>query len=142
MHVDILEWNVALDVKAEHDHAAYPLEQEVGAGFHDGSWEEFLIFASSDVWPLAGAEPGIEGVFIAAIGVAVDFDFGLVYTVVVNPVAWVVDVLEGWNWDAPRDLAGDVPVAQILEVIDESFLLAGWMEFNLALFEDFDCLGG
>ena len=30
-----------------------------------------FAFAGSNVWPLAGAKPGIEGIFVAYISVAV-----------------------------------------------------------------------
>ena len=41
-----------------------------------------------------------------------------------------------------RDLAGDVPIFQILEVIDEDLFFAGWMEGDLVLLEGFDGLFG
>ena len=87
--------------------------------------------ASGDVWPLAGAEPGIEGVFVAAISFAATLDFDLLDMLVENPVGRIVDVLEGWNWDTPRDLAGNVPVAKVSEIVDENLFFAGWVEFDL-----------
>ena len=88
--------------------------------------------ASSDVWPLGRTEPSIEGVIVAAIGLAFYFDGFFVDSRVVNPIFRVVDVDESRNWDAPRNLAGDVPVAEILEVVDEHLFLVGWVEFNFA----------
>ena len=88
--------------------------------------------ASSDVWPLGRTEPSIKGIVVATIGFAFYFDGFFVDSRVVNPIFRVVDVDESWNRDAPRNLAGDVPVAEILEVVDEHLFLVGWMEFNFA----------
>ena len=75
MHIDVFEWNVVGVIEAEHNHATDPLEEEVGACFHNASWIVLLAIAGGDVWPLARAEPGIEGVFVAAVGFAVFGDF-------------------------------------------------------------------
>ena len=64
-----------------------------------------LAIAGGNVWPLAGAKPGIEGIFVAAVSLAVFLDFLLVDALIENPVGWVVDVLEGWDRNAPWNLA-------------------------------------
>ena len=96
------------------------------------------MLAGDDVWPLTGAEPSVESIVIAAIGLAVHLDFGFIDASIENPIRWVINVLEGRDWDAPRDLAGDVPVLDVLEVMDENLLLAGWVEFDLPCFENLD----
>ena len=73
-----------------------------------------FAFTSGDIWPLTGTKPSIEGIFVANVNVAILGDFGLLYPFIEYPVAWVVNILEGRNWDAPRDLARDIPIFELL----------------------------
>ena len=102
----------------------------------------FVAVAGGDIWPLAGAKPGIKSIWVAAVGLPFADDFWLVDTGVKNPICWVVDVLEGRDRNAPRDLAANVPVFEVLQVVDKNLLLVGWMEFDLAGLESFDGLLG
>lgn len=101
-----------------------------------------FAFAGGDIWPLSRTEPGIKGVFVAAIGFAVFFDLRELYPVVVNPIRWVVDILEGWDRNTPRDLAGDIPVFELLEIVEEDLLFAGGVKFDLPFLENLDGAGG
>ena len=101
-----------------------------------------FAFTSGDVWPLARAKPCIEGVVVADIGIAIDFDFGLVYSFVENPICGVVDVLEGWNRDSPRDLARDIPIFELFKVVDENLFFAGGVKFDLPCSKHLDSLFG
>ena len=85
---------------------------------------------SGDVWPLTRAEPSVEGVIIASISLAFNLNFWLIDTSIKNPIGWIFGIYEGRNWDAPRNLAGDVPVLKLTEVIDEYLFLASRMEFD------------
>lgn len=78
---------------------------------------------------MAGAEPGVESVFVAVVGNAADLDFLKVGASIENPFGSFVgfSLMEHRNGDTPRDLAGNVPIFQTFEVIDEDFFLeAGW----------------
>ena len=94
--------------------------------------------ACGDIWPLTGAKPGVEGVVVSEVFFTAYFDFFFVDTSVKNPVGWIFGVFEGWDWDAPRNLSRDIPVADVLEIVDKSFFLAGWMEFDFILIENLD----
>ena len=94
--------------------------------------------ASGDVWPLAGAEPGIEGIVVAAVSLAVNSDSRFVNAGVVDPIFRIVDVDEGRDRDTPRDLAGNVPIFELAKIVNEDLFFAGRMEFNLPCFENFD----
>ena len=94
--------------------------------------------ACGDIWPLTGAKPGVEGVVVSEVFFTAYFDFFFVDTSVENPVGWIFGVFEGWDWDAPRNLSRDIPVADVLEIVDKGFFLAGWVEFNFILIENLD----
>ena len=96
---------------------------------------------------MGGGEPGVEGIFVAEVAVAADFDFVEVDAGVEDPlgrsvygrgggdvVGGVVEVEHG-DGNAPGDLAGDVPIFETFEVVDEDFLFALGVEFDFAGFE-------
>ncbi len=97
-----------------------------------------FMVASSDVRPLARAKPGIEGIVVATVGLPFMLDFDFVYSSVVNPICGVVNVDEGWNRDSPGDLPRNIPIFNVIEIVYESFFLAGWVEFYLPFFKRFD----
>lgn len=140
VEVDVFEGDVVGGVETEHDHAADPLEEDVVAGFHDRGGVEARRRVSEvvgdDEGPLAAAEPGVESVFVASVGGAIDFDLRLVGADIEDPVP--CPVVEGGDGDAPRDLAGDVPVFEFFEVVDEDLFFAGGVKLDLPCPEGFD----
>ena len=113
VQIDIFERYIIGDIQTEHNHAANPLEQEVGASLHNGTGVEFWVRVGGDVGPLARTEPGIEGVVVAEIFFAVDGNFGFVYAGVENPIRGIFGVDESRDGDTPRNLARDVPVTNV-----------------------------
>ncbi len=114
--VDFAEGNFAGDIEAHHDHAGDPSKENIGTGFHDVKRVigVFLTFGpvGTDDGPVAGAEPGVESVFVAIISDAANFDFGEIDAGVEDPFGCFVSfsLAEHWNSNTPRNLAGDVPV--------------------------------
>jgi len=89
---------------------------------------------------VGGAEPGVEGIFVAVIGNAADLDFGEINAGVEDPFGCFggFGLVEHWDGDTPRDLAGNVPIFQAFEIIDEDFLLGCRVEGDLAGFKMFN----
>ena len=111
VEVDFMKWNIVGGVETEHDHAADPLEEEVGAGFHNRGGIVVGVGEGGDDGPLTGGKPGVEGVFVAGVNFAVNFDLLLIDASVENPVP--CSVMEGGDGDAPRDLARDIPIFEV-----------------------------
>ena len=89
------------------------------------------MIRGSNVGPLAGGEPGVEGVFVTVVSGAFNFDLLLVGTGVEDPIP--CPVVEGGDGDAPGDLAGDVPIFELFEVVDEGLFFAGGVEFDFVI---------
>ena len=66
----------------------------------------------TDDGPVRTGEPSVEGIFVAVIMDATDFDFCQVRAGVRRPFGGFVGfgLAEHWDGDTPGDLAGDVPV--------------------------------
>ncbi len=115
VEVDVFKRDFSGAIEAKHDHAADPGEKDVGGSFHHGVRIErrgvIGCMIGSDERPLSRREPGVEGVFVAGIKFTVDFDFGLVDSGVEDPVP--CPVVKGGNGNAPRDLAGNVPIFEV-----------------------------
>ncbi len=92
---------------------------------------------------MGAREPGIESVFVAIVVNAADFDFFEIGTRVENPFWSFVGfgLMEHWDGDTPRDLTRNVPVFEVLEVVNEDFLLVCRVELDFVVFEVFDSLG-
>lgn len=148
MKINFAERNFTCDINSHHDHAGDPGEEDVGAGFHDAErviriLEAFFPVRADD-GPVGAGEPSVEGVFVAVIVDAADFDFSEIGAGVEDPFGGFVGfgLAEHRNSDAPRDLAGDVPVFQAFEVVDEDFFLVGGVELDFVILEVFDGFGG
>ena len=142
MHVDFAERHFVGNVETEHDHASNPLEEKIGTSFHDRGWIIAFLLVSDDEWPLAGAEPCIEGVVVANISFAVFGNFNLVYSSVKNPIARIVLVLESGDRNAPRNLTANIPIVKLFEVVDKGAFFAGGIEFYLVVFKSSDSAVG
>ena len=91
-------------------------------------------------------EPSVEGVFVAEVFDAADFDFLEVCAGVEEPVGGggVVELtssggfsslfFEHGDRDSPGDLAGDVPVLEVFEVGNEGGLFRGGVKGNFVVF--------
>ena len=92
---------------------------------------------------MAAREPGVESVFVANVFDAGFFDGLEISAAVKNPVRLVgrleSDFSEHWNGDTPRDLAGNVPVFQVFEIVNQNFLLVFGVKFDFVVFEMLDC---
>ena len=148
MKINFAERNFTCHINSHHNHASDPCKENVGAGLHDveriiGVFHAFFPVCADD-GPMARAEPSVEGVFVAVIMDATDFDFGQVRAGVENPFRGFVGLglAEHRNSDAPRDLAGNVPVFQAFEIVDEDFFLVRGVELDFVIFEMFDSFGG
>ncbi len=116
MKINFAERNFTCHINSHHDHAGDPRKENVGAGLHDikriiGVFHTFFPVCADD-GPVARTEPSVEGVFVAVIMDATDFDFRQICAGVENPFRDLVGLglAEHRNCDAPRDLAGNVPV--------------------------------
>ena len=146
VEIDFLKWHLARNVKSHHNHASDPSEENIGASFHDVQWivrvEITLGPISTDDRPVGATEPSVKSVLVADIFNAADFNFLEVGTAIKNPVWFVgrlvVGLFEHRDGDAPRDLAGDVPVFEVFEVVDEDFLFVLWVKFNFVVFKMFN----
>ena len=148
MKIDLFERNFTTHIHAHHDHAGDPSKENIASGFHDIERIVRVFFAfgpvGTDKGPVGAAEPGVEGVFVAVIGDAADFDFLKVGASIENPLGGLIGfgLVEHRDSDAPRDLAGDVPILEILKVINQDLLFVGWCEFDFAGFKMFDSVSG
>ena len=87
---------------------------------------------SRDIWPLPTTKPGIKGIFLAYICCAIYYDFFLVNARVKDPVVTILLINKGRNWDAPGDLAANIPVTQVFKIFNQHTTLAFRCEGNLA----------
>lgn len=141
VEVDVAEGDLVGAIEAEHDHAGDPRKEDVGAGFHDAEGVEGAFGSEvigGDEGPLAAGEPSVEGVLVADIGVAAALELFFVDLGGEYPVGGVVDVDEGRDGDAPRDLAGNIPVFELLEIVNENALFASGVEFDFAVLDGLD----
>ena len=148
MKVNFAERNFTCDINSHHNHAGDPSEENVGAGFHDverivGILEAFFPVCADDR-PMRAGEPGVEGVFVAVIVDAADFDFREVCAGVEDPFRGFVGfgLVEHGDGYAPGDLAGDVPVFESFKIVDEDFFLVRRVELDFVILEVFDGFGG
>lgn len=147
MKINFAERNFTCDINSHHDHAGDPGEEDVGAGFHDTERVIRILKAffpvRADDGPVGAGEPSVEGVFVAVIVDAADFDFREVGAGVEDPFRGFVGfgLAEHRNGDAPRDLTGDVPVFQTFEIVDENFFLVCRVEFDFIILEVLDGFG-
>lgn len=148
MKIHFTERNFTCYINPHHNHAGDPSKENVGAGFHDVERVIRVFFAfepvGADDGPVRAGEPSIKGVFIAVIMDAADFDFLEVGAGVKNPFWGLVGfgLVEHGDGNTPRDLAGDVPVFEVLEIVDEDLFLVRGVELNFVVFEVFDGCGG
>lgn len=149
MKIDLSERNFTAYVYPHHNHASNPSKEDVGASFHDVKRVIGVIFAfgpvGTDEGPVGTREPSVEGVFVANVGNAADLDLFQVSASVENPIRGISGVvglfLEHRNGDAPRDLARDVPIFEILKVIDKDLFLVCGGEFDLIVLKMLDSCG-
>lgn len=124
MKIDFFKRNFTRYINTHHDHAGDPSEENVGAGFHDTEGVIRVVGAfepvGADDRPVGAGEPGVESVFVAVVVDAADFDFGEVRAGVEDPFGGFVGfgLVEHRDSDAPRDLAGDVPIFEALKVVN------------------------
>ncbi len=150
MKINLFERNFTADIHAHHNHTGDPSKENIGASLHDIERIIGILFifdpVGTDEWPVGTGEPSVESILVAKIGNTADFDLLEMGAGVENPFGGVFgvgsDLMEHRNGDTPRDLAGNVPIFEILEIIDKDLFLTGWGEFDFAGFEMFDGFGG
>lgn len=147
MKINFTERNFTCDINSHHNHACYPGEKDVGAGFHDvqrivGVLEAFFPVRADDR-PVGAGEPSVEGIFVAVIMDTANLDFSEICAGIEDPFGSFVGLglAEHGDGDTPGDLAGDVPVLEALKIVNEDFFLVRGVELDFVIFEVFDGLG-
>ena len=138
MKVDFAERNFTRDINPHHNHAGNPSKEDIGTSLHDikriigvfGAFEP----VGTDNWPVRTGEPSIESIFVAIIVDATYLDFGEVGACIEDPFGSFVGfgLMEHRDGDAPRNLAGNVPVFETLEIVDKDFFLVCGVELDFA----------
>ena len=137
VQVDVFKRYAVSTVKTEHNHTANPCIKDVEAGFHNVIWVEFgqgAVFQriSRNERPLATTKPGIKCIFFPDICCTINNNFLFIDTVIKYPVGGIIGVLKGGNWNSPWNLAAEVPVTKLVEVLTENFPTIGRGKGNLA----------
>ena len=136
MDVDILEWNLACELKACHDHSGNPEEDDVVCCNQSAGRIIFLkvvgLFRPSQCGerPQPGTEPGVQHILVLP-------------QVVVSALRALVRSLTGYNHLAalvavpyrdsvtPPELTGNTPVTDVLKPVGICVLPLLRMEYNL-----------
>ena len=150
VEIDFFKWYFTGDIDAHHNHTGNPGEENIGASFH---YIERIIRVEhtfgpvrTNNWPVGAREPGIKGIFVADIFDASTLNLFKIHTAVENPLwsssRFCGDFSKHRDGDTPRDLTGNIPVFEILEVINQNALLALWVKLDFAGFEMFNRFGG
>ena len=125
MYIDFVEGHVVHELKAHHDHAGNPEEDDVKTGNQDTGWIVGLQFlgvlrpAQCREGPQCGREPGIEYVFILVqgiVGIEVVFFTNLFFTA--TDIHIVFLVIPGGDSVPPPDLSTDTPVLDITHPLE------------------------
>ena len=150
VEVHLFKRNFASDIEAHHNHAGDPGEEDVRGGFHDIERiiRSRILFgpAGTNDWPVRAREPSVKGILVADVSNTGLFNFFKVGTTIKNPVRLIGSFRVGFSkhrdGDAPRDLARNVPIFEVFEVIDDNFLLAFWIKLNFVVVEMLDSDSG
>ena len=148
MHVHGLERDLPGQVGGQHDHPGDPEEDDVEAGDqHVGRVEGLeevglLRPAEGGEGPQAGAEPGVQHVFVLAQGDVTQVVLGAHFRFVAADVDVAGLVVPGRNAVAPPQLTADAPVLDVAHPAEVHVLVLLGHELDLAALDHGDGLLG
>mgnify|MGYP000479565317 CR=1 FL=1 len=137
---NVLKRTLVGHLEGVEDHAGDPEEDDVAPGDEDVCWVEALEVFGVEVWPAhdfewpeAGAEPGVEDVWILLkMGAAAFWTNGRILAGADDFAA--VLAIPDWNAVAPPELTGNAPVLDVFEPAGVDLFKAFRHEANVAGF--------